>query len=188
MELPVDLFSAKELARIARLLEHVKEGDEDALRNLLHFYKPLVGSVVLRITDSELLTERAMNETCLEVRQRVNTYSAPQGRFESWLLGRARRIALRWARTRVLRPQDSSEQVVNLRQRNPDLGSARMEERRAAVHNVIDSMPEHQRDVLVLAYFRGMTAEEIADRLSIPVPIVRELFRRSLAQIRDTGV
>jgi RNA polymerase sigma-70 factor (ECF subfamily) len=46
-------------------------------------------------------------------------------------------------------------------------------------------MPEPQKQVLLLGYFEGLSAAEIAERLGIPVGTVKSRTRAALASLRE---
>jgi RNA polymerase sigma-70 factor (ECF subfamily) len=185
LELPMNHLSREqEVAYIACLVEHVNDGDEEALEELCHVYGPLVFAVIRRITCSDSFADQALKRLHFEVRAAAKTYDVRRGPFEAWLLGGVRRTAFRLAREHTELPLEADERI-DLRRTTPALSSAAMEERRAVVDMVINSMPENQRSVLILAYFEGLPAEQIAERISVPVAIVRELFRRGLARLGD---
>src|SRR3954468_20541208 len=55
---------------------------------------------------------------------------------------------------------------------------------RSAVRAALRSLPSAQREALVLAYWGGMTAEQIADREHIPLGTAKSRIRLGLAKLR----
>ena len=56
-------------------------------------------------------------------------------------------------------------------------------ELRAAVHNAVHALPRAQRDVVELRQQRGLTFQQIADRLHRPLGTVLTQMRAALARI-----
>jgi RNA polymerase sigma factor (sigma-70 family) len=54
------------------------------------------------------------------------------------------------------------------------------------VHRALETLPEHERPVIVLAYWRGLSQSEIADSLGIPLGTVKTRTRSALARLADT--
>ncbi len=66
----------------------------------------------------------------------------------------------------------------------PDLVAERSDER-LAVRTALRELPEPQREALVLAYWGGLTAEEIARHERIPLGTAKSRIRLGLAKLRS---
>ncbi len=55
----------------------------------------------------------------------------------------------------------------------------------ADVRAGLERLPEHEREVLLLAYFEGLTQPEIADRLGVPLGTVKTRASRGTRRLRD---
>ena len=65
----------------------------------------------------------------------------------------------------------------------PDLAAERNDDR-AAVRDALGELPVPQREALVLAYWGGLTAEEIARKERIPLGTAKSRIRLGLAKLR----
>jgi RNA polymerase sigma-70 factor (ECF subfamily) len=65
----------------------------------------------------------------------------------------------------------------------PDLAAARSLER-AGVREALETLPAAQREALVLAYWGGLTAEQIARYARIPLGTAKSRIRLGLAKLR----
>jgi RNA polymerase sigma-70 factor (ECF subfamily) len=60
---------------------------------------------------------------------------------------------------------------------------------RAAVREALEDLPDPQREALVLAYWGGLTAEQIARYAKIPLGTAKSRIRLGLARLRtDSGL
>jgi RNA polymerase sigma-70 factor, ECF subfamily len=66
----------------------------------------------------------------------------------------------------------------------PDLAAERNDDR-SAVRSALGELPERQREALVLAYWGGLTAEEIARHEKIPLGTAKSRIRLGLAKLRS---
>ncbi len=53
------------------------------------------------------------------------------------------------------------------------------------VHRALEILPEHERPVIELAYWSGLSQSEIAERLGIPLGTVKTRTRSALARLAD---
>jgi RNA polymerase sigma-70 factor (ECF subfamily) len=60
-----------------------------------------------------------------------------------------------------------------------------LRERTAIVRSALQQIPQEQREALELAFFGGLTHEEIADRLTAPLGTIKARIRRGLLKLRD---
>ena len=64
-------------------------------------------------------------------------------------------------------------------------GPLEQSERRAAVAAALDTLPEAQREVLVMKVWGGLTFPQIADALGIPADTAASRFRYALSKLRE---
>jgi RNA polymerase sigma-70 factor (ECF subfamily) len=64
-----------------------------------------------------------------------------------------------------------------------------LRERSAIVRSALEQIPREQREALelafLLAFFGGLTHEEIADRLTTPLGTIKARIRRGLLKLRE---
>jgi RNA polymerase sigma-70 factor (ECF subfamily) len=60
-----------------------------------------------------------------------------------------------------------------------------LRERSAIVRSALQQIPQEQREALELAFFGGLTHEEIAERLTTPLGTIKARIRRGLLRLRD---
>ena len=53
------------------------------------------------------------------------------------------------------------------------------------VRDALGQLPETQREALVLAYWGGLTADQIAKRVQVPLGTAKSRIRLGLARLRD---
>ena len=69
---------------------------------------------------------------------------------------------------------------------SPDAGPAERAERAGRawrVHRALEELPEHERRVIELAYWSGLSQSEIAEFLDIPLGTVKTRTRAALARL-----
>ena len=169
----------------AVLLAAVAGGDEGAYATLYDRYGAVLLGLLHRILGSLCEAEDVLQEVFLQVWREARHFDEARGKAFVWLttltrsrgldrldgIASRRRTALRAASCVV----ESAPDVA-------DLASAAEDRRRLLV--ALADIPEPQRDVLLLAYFEGLTQTEIAARLDRPLGTIKSLARLGLEKLR----
>ena len=163
-----------------QLVARCAAGDRSALAAIYDRYATLVFSLVVRILGEGMAAEEATQDTFMALGRRAGDYSAERGRLLSWLLTIARNRAideLRRGRTRA-----DAVEWSNAGPNQPGLEDTSLP--RVYVRRALALLPGAQREVLELAYYGGMTQQEIAEYLSVPLGTVKTRMRLGLQRLR----
>ena len=173
----------------AALIALVAKRDEAALAALYDRYSRLVFSVAYRVVGQRQLAEEITLDAFQNVWQAAASFRQDRGRFATWLMSVARHRAIDELRRLGVRPEGSS---VDLDQGLAD-GPARsdsieeivsLDQRRVAVRRALAELPDAQRRALELAYFGGLTQQEIAERLGAPLGTIKTRMRMGMQKLR----
>lgn len=170
----------------ADLVRQAKAGDVAAYARLLRNHEPAARRLayVLCGDDGDDATQEAY------VKAWVSLPSHREGSsFAGWLLrivsnearnriragGRRRRHELRLSEDRTSREAAPSPEVAVL-----------ASERRLALLEAVNALPEPMRDVVTLRHLAGLTEAETASALSVPLGTVKSRLARGLDRLRVT--
>ena len=157
------------------------QGDERALEEAYTAYGPsLLGYLRRYVGDNE--AEDALQRTFVEVWRSARRYD-PAQRFESWLFTIAHRRAVDELRKRrhPVVDVDTVRDLVGEDGRETAEQHADAAEVRAALQR----LPDHEREVLELAYFGALTLPEVAVRLDAPLGTVKARAARGTRRLGD---
>lgn len=159
-------------------------GDSDALGVLYDRYCPALLATAAKILGSQREAEDLVHDVLMEAWQKAGDYDRARGSVRTWLLVRLRSRALdRWRRAGRIRVQTMEERALDdvLPAQADDPGDSLDH---AQVRRAVQHLPEHQRLVLELAYFEGLSSTEVAARLGIPIGTVKSRTAAGLARLR----
>jgi len=153
------------------LVTRAQQGDRNAYSELVRLHAGGILNVVYRLCGDAQLAEDAAQETFLQAWLNLNSYR-PQSSLRNWLY----RIAVN-AATDMLRKEKRlvPDAVEDLQLADTHPGPEMMfvrQERAALVQGAVLSLPEACRAVLVLREYEGLSYQEIAASLDIPVGTV----------------
>jgi len=179
--------------RDEQLMDRLAGRDLIAFEALYDRYGDLVYSVSLRIVGDNYIAEDVTQDVFLRVWRRPGQFDLSRGKFVTWLLSvaRNRSIDQRRSQSRRLRHEalpatEEDEDVLpgdNARD-DPALATVLAEER-AAVRAALTTLPPEQRLAIQLAYFGGMTQQEIANMLGQPLGTVKTRMRLGMQKMRN---
>jgi RNA polymerase sigma-70 factor (ECF subfamily) len=174
------------------LIARVASGDTGALEILYDQHAAAVLGVSFRIIGDRLVAEDVLQETFWRVWQSAVTYQAQRGSFTSWLFRIARNLAIDAYRRQSVRPQaiaemtDSDPILDQLPDPNMDVSEQAQANLKAqTVRNALATLPREQRQVIELAYFYGMTRQEIAERTGEALGTIHTRARLGLQKLRE---
>jgi RNA polymerase sigma-70 factor (ECF subfamily) len=169
----------------------VARGDQAALEALYDRYASLVMGIALKIIGDQVVAEDILQETFWRVWQSANTYQSQLGPFTGWLFRIARNLAIDAYRRRNVRPQailsvDDGEPILD-QTSDPDVDVA--EQAQSSLMNrqlrrAVASLPGAQRQVIEMAYFFGMTRQEIAEVTGEALGTIHTRARLALQKLR----
>lgn len=176
----------------AQILQRIAAGDQAALGELYdRFSRPLF-SVALRVLNDAAEAEDVLHDVFVTLWDKAADFESSRGHAFSWALTLTRNRAIDRVRSRKRRSEILTQAVP------ADLGydeaaDAKLDsadtlwvkEKAAAVRSAVATLPADQRQVLELAYFGGLTQQQIAEKLSAPLGTIKARIRRALLKLRD---
>lgn len=157
----------------------LRDGDEEAVRELVGRFGGLVFTVANRVLDDPAAAEDVAQQTFVQAWRHADSFE-PGREFAPWLATIARRTAIDALRREQRRPTSSLEDADPSQASLVTLPpSAEQIERVWAVRAAVESLDEPDREIMRLHYVEGHTHSEIAERLDIPIGTVKSRTHRA---------
>ena len=158
-------------------VESSRNGCPEHFRLLVQRYqKPVFAYLASRMGDP-LEAEEAAQESFVRAFLSLKTLRKPES-FYAWLLGIAGRVAKEQFRSAAHRERDREAAEVILAEADDSQKEYPLEE-------VIAALPETYRQVIVLRYYEGLSCQEVAMRLEMPLGSVTKTLSRAYALLRQ---
>ncbi len=172
------------------LIEKIRQGDQSALDLLYKRYSSPVYSLIWKILQNSEEAEDVALDVFWQVWRQADRYDPARGAPPAWIFTLARSRAIDRLRSRSRRedrtisiddpnlhfdPLDenaSPDQVVSFRQS------------RDAVRAAMEKLSVVQREAVEMAFLKGMTHVEIAEKLGQPLGTVKTRIRQGLIRLR----
>lgn len=177
------------------LLTAVRAGDEAAFSALVRQYHPSLLRLAQSVVGSRAVADEVVQDTWLAVVKGVDRFEG-RSSFKTWLfhilMNRARSAAGKEWRTQPAGDLDADRfDATGAWSVPPVPWSEQVDDRLTAerlvplVRTIIDTLPESQRQVLVLRDVEGLPAADVAGLLDITDGNQRVLLHRARARVRS---
>ena len=178
---PVDEADRDALRRIA-------DGELAALEELYDRYSTMAYSIANRIIGDPAAAEDAVQDAFLGAWRNAARYAAGRGSVKTWLLAIVHHRSIDAVRRR--RPTTAlpeREDVPPPALTSPDIwGEVSASLDADTVRDALATLPGPQREAIELAYFGGLTQQEVAERTGTPLGTVKSRMRLGLLAMRRT--
>jgi RNA polymerase sigma-70 factor, ECF subfamily len=168
----------------AGLIQQAQLGDRNAFGELVCRYYPGVVQVIFRLCGDTGLAEDMAQETFLRAWINLPSFH-PQSSLRNWLYRIGVNAALDVLRRR---PEESLEEkaveMISDQAASPETALIE-KERVAQLQNAMQSLPEAARSVLVLREYGGLSYQEIASVLDVPVGTVMSRLNYARNRLRE---
>jgi RNA polymerase sigma-70 factor (ECF subfamily) len=168
------------------LIIQAKTGDRAAYGELVARCYPDVIRVVYRLCGDSQLAQDAAQEAFLRAWVRLPEFR-PRAPFRHWVYRIAVNTALDTLREKPQESIDDDTTVWHMAAGSPDPEAAYIEKEQAGqVQRAVNTLPEAARAVLVLREYGGLSYDEIASILEIPVGTVMSRLNYARTRLRET--
>lgn len=171
------------------LLRRVAERDPGAFETIYRRYGPAAYGVAVRVLRQPALAEEVVADAFLAVWTAPHAYDPTRGTFRMFLLSLVHHRAvdavrreerLRAREQRANPPPVPDEDVMETVVEEADLA-----DRRKRVRHALEGLPEDQRRLVELMYFRGWTQSKIAQEESVPLGTVKSRVFSAMKRLRE---
>ncbi len=175
----------------AKLLRRMAQGDKSALAELYdRFSRPLYATA-LRIVNDPSDAQDIVHDAFIALWEKAAVFEMERGTAFAWAVTLVRHRAIDRVRSRRRRGELLASSLPSDLgyDENPATGveeSAARGDQAQAVRAAVATLPLEQKRALELAFFSGLTQQEIAQKLSEPLGTVKARIRRGLLKLRDS--
>jgi RNA polymerase sigma-70 factor (ECF subfamily) len=178
-----DAAGATEQSWEAHLLAVAETGDRDAFGHLFAHFAPRVKSYLLRQGSSPSQAEDIAQETLALLWRKAGLFDPEKASASTWIFRIARNQMIDRIRRRQRPELDPNDPLLMpAAEPTPDRQASKQEDI-AAVRSALAELPEKQREVIMLSFFKEDPHPAIAEKLQLPIGTVKSRIRLALARL-----
>jgi RNA polymerase sigma-70 factor (ECF subfamily) len=167
----------------------------EAISTLYDRYGRLVFSVAFHLVGDVETTEEITQDVFVRACEGAQSYRSQLSKVSTWLVSIARHRAIDELRRRSVRPEQTLVDWLEENGTKASIGIPAAEGLEKQIESSIQlqvirqmviDLPADQRQVLSLAYFKGLSHSQIATTLGEPLGTVKSRIRLAMQKLRET--
>ncbi|TAL89732.1 MAG: sigma-70 family RNA polymerase sigma factor [Candidimonas sp.] len=169
-----------------QLLNAVSEGDRNAFEILYKSLSPRLYAVALRLLKRPVWAEEVLQDSFITVWNKAASYNPASSAPLTWLTNIVRNRSIDWLRGADNRCDELDDLTLG---ELPSLEQTPLEQLLQAdnAHHLGDCLGQlsaQQRQSIVLAYYHGLSHDEISTQIGSPLGTIKSWIRRGLSQLK----
>ncbi len=172
------------------LLHRIVARDKDALDSLYGRYSTPVYSMALHMLKQPPLAEEVTQDVFLNIWLKAASFNSERGQPRSWIMSVAHHRVIDVIRSRRRVTTVTDPEGYDTLERLPS-GGASVESQvqqnldRERIMQALATLPDSQREVILLAYYGGFSQSEMAERLGQPLGTIKTRVRLAMQKLRS---
>ncbi|SHM57201.1 RNA polymerase sigma-70 factor, ECF subfamily [Cyclobacterium lianum] len=174
----------------SELISQYRNGSEIAFEKLVDKYKTKVYTTILMIVKEQGVAEDLLQDVFVKVVQTLNSdrYNE-EGKFQPWLMRIAHNLAIDHFRkmrrypTVVMEDGSNVFNTLHFAEQNVEDVQVR-DETYELVRQLIDELPESQKQVLIMRHYMDLSFQEIAEQTGVSINTALGRMRYALINLR----
>ena len=178
------------------LLEATGRGDRDSFRQLHERYAGVLFSAAYQVLNDPVEAEDVLQDVFVQIWDKAKLYDRARGKPLTWALTLTRNKSIDRLRSaqRRHRLKDEVEKESNVADQQGSGGAQTggnsvervyARETNQIVRHAVLQLSNEQRQAIEMAFFGGLTQNEIAQRLDEPLGTVKARIRRGMIKLKD---
>ena len=173
-------------AELVWLLAAVAKGDHAAFERLYAATRAKLYGIVLRILRRSDLANEVLQETYLKIWSSAGKFDPALASPITWMVSIARNRAIDVVRKRTEASIEEEPEVMAVAAESVDpLARREMSEQLKRLLTCLGRLEPDRQRLVLLAYYSGLSRDQLALQLERPVNTIKTQLRRALADIRE---
>lgn len=172
-----------------QLIQRISQVDKDALEALYTRFQTPVYSLAMYMLKQPALAEEVTQDIFLNIWLKAGSFNSERGQPKGWIMSVAHHKivdVIRSRRRTIVNTDPADYETLDLLPASGASTEAQVEQtlERERIMRALATIPESQRQVIMLAYFEGFSQSEMAERLDQPLGTIKTRVRLAMQKLR----
>lgn len=186
LEMPVRpcISASDDEPDLDRLLTAIAVGDRQALKSLYGAIAPRLFAILVRMVRRREVAEDLLQDTFVTIWKKAHQFDSRRGNARAWLFSMTRRKAIDRLRVANRESLGLEGDVASFDSTDELWAPGLDSETQITLGRAIDALRPEVSRAMKLCYYHGLTHEELADELKVPLGTAKSWIKRGLAQMK----
>jgi RNA polymerase sigma-70 factor (ECF subfamily) len=176
--------------REIELLRQIGAGDTNSFEDLYDRFSGVLFSAAVQILNDQREAEDVLQDVFVQIWDKAKLYRPSRGKPLTWAMTLTRNKAIDRLRSfqRRFRLQDQVEReskAISPPVSRDSVDEVDALEKSRIIRSAVLKLSKEQRQAIELAFFSGLTQNEIAEELNQPLGTVKARIRRGMLKLKD---
>jgi RNA polymerase sigma-70 factor (ECF subfamily) len=172
------------------LVERIGRGDRQSFEQLYERFSGVLFSTAYRILNDQEGAEDVLQDVFVQIWDKASMYDSKRGKPLTWAVTLTRNKAIDRLRSvqRRNRLNDEVEEEASIDAQihsEQPVDAVEAMEKSRLIRSAVLQLSKEQREAIELAFFTGLTQNEIADELKQPLGTVKARIRRGMMKLKE---
>lgn len=165
-------------------IEAIKAGNHSSLYQLYKLYAPSLLGIISKVIKFDDIAEDILQESFVKIWKSIHKYDPDKGKLFTWMARVARNTSIDYLRAQAcakcLKTTEIDLATFHVEKYNPVFYNTDT----IGIRELINVLPQCQKQILDMVYFQGYTQVEVSDRLQMPLGSVKSKIRYAIILLR----
>ena len=156
-------------------------GEQFSKEQIYKDYKDKVFAYIRNHVNSIVDAEDLCEDVFVKIFEKIDTYDENKSRLSTWIYSVTSNTVIDFYRTNHISseiPEDLSDERSSIEEDYLD------QENLEALAGALRELPQEQMDIIVLRYYKGLTLQEVAEKMSLSYGITKLRHREALGTLQ----
>ncbi|WP_410221242.1 RNA polymerase sigma factor [Pedobacter sp.] len=158
--------------------------DQNGFNYLYDNYAPAIYGVVIRVVSEKEHADEILQDVFVKIWKNIRQFDPERGRLYTWMINLARNTAIDYIRSKGFQNEQKNQGIPEFVNNSKDYAATPNVDH-IGMKEVLLRLKQEWRELIELAYFKGYTQQEIAERLDIPIGTVKTRTRNALIELKS---
>ncbi|MNK10133.1 ECF RNA polymerase sigma factor SigK [compost metagenome] len=157
--------------------------NEKGFNYLYDNYSAAIYGIITRVVSEKEYADEIIQDVFVKIWKNIAQFDSEKGRLYTWMINLARNTAIDYIRSKGFQNEQKNQSIPDFVNDSEQYATAPNVDH-IGVKEVLSQLKEEWRELIDLAYYKGYTQQEIAERLDIPIGTIKTRTRNALIELK----